>query len=447
MFLILLIVNVLFIYFFWKINFVYWIYLVTFFLSIFFVLSFFSDEWKSDWKLFLKKFFLNYLSYLNFFLVGLWVFFILKYFFLLHDISILADLKALVTILLWICLFYILSVFLWKKDFIKLSYFWITVIFIALNYYLHTLKIFYYYVALVNTISIVWHLIYFIRFWKYSRFINYINFIFLTITFFIFISQYIVSSTVIFSFIIQVIIAVILLVIIYINNLYNKIESIEDKLKNIQYELNLFWFSETKLDKKEEEFYKKHIKNKDNYFIIVDFFINSPTYIKVLFSLTNTIPIIIASYSFFHQIDSISRLQNEIFYWFGAIMYFINFLLFKKLNWFVVIQRLFAFFVINFVTYFTIIDIFWENYLFIAIWWIIWNLLATVVILFIWKKGSIFSGIDYLIWTIVNFIWVFVNIYFLFKIWLNTYLISWIILLYLGFYLFLYRIIYKRLFL
>jgi hypothetical protein len=79
---------------------------------------------------------------------------------------------------------------------------------------------------------------------------------------------------------------------------------------------------------------------------------------KILLALTNTVPLLFATYYFFSHLGSENYLQNEILYWIGAILFFINFLLFKKLNWFVTIQRFFAFFVINFVTYFTIIDFF-----------------------------------------------------------------------------------------
>ena len=436
-----------FIYYFWKINFIYGVYIVAFFLSLILVLSLFSDNWKNNWKEFIKYFFLEYIMYINFIVIAVGVYFILKYFVGLYDHGLMVDVKVSVIIMSIISFISLLAVVLNKKELLKVTSLWLFIIWSILYILIKDIKIFYYFISYISALAVVWHLLYYTIYNKYNKYLLYVIFIFTLTTFFILTKQYFISSTIIFSFTIQVVIFLILYAIIYVKNTYWKIEKLKNKLKEREKELKLFGFSDIELEKEEKEYLKKQKKYKTIYEFIIDFFIKSPKLVKILFSLTNTIPIIIASYTFFHQLESVSRLQNEIYYWLGALMYFVNFLLFKKLHWFVVIQRLFAFFVINFVTYFTIIDFSWKNFLYIALWWIIWNLFATIVILFLDKKHNTFDTIDYLIWSLVNFIWVFVNIYFLFKINLNYYLSIWIALLYLGLYLYLYRIVYKKVFL
>jgi len=447
MLLIFILANLLFIYFFWKINFLYWVYIVVFFLSVVIFASFFSVEWKNNWKEFLKWFFLEYITYINFFVILAGISFILKYFVSLYDTGLIVDIKILLILIFSTSLLILLAILFNKQTLVQVAFFWQFVLWILLWFLIKDIKIFYYAVAYLNALSVVSYLLYFIRFAKISRYLSYMIFLLSLIVFFIILAKYFISSTIILSFAVQFVIFMILIFVIKINNLYNKILELKKKEKEMEYDLRLFWEVKEALTKEEKIFLEKHNNYFDIYEFIVDFFVNSPTPIKIIFSLTNTIPIIIASWAFFHDLESANRIQNEIFYWMGAIMYFINFLLFKKLDWFVIIQRLFAFFVINFVTYFTIIDFSGKNYLYIAIWWIIWNLFATVIILFLDKKHNTFNAMDYLIWSIVNFMWLFINIYFLFKIWLSYYLSVWIALLYVWLYLYLYRIVYKKYFL
>jgi len=439
--------SLLFLFFFIKIWFLYWIYLVIFLISIILILSFFSNDWQNNWKDFFKSFFLEYIMYINFFVIVLWVFFMLKYFFLLYDIWEITNIKAIMSIIWIVSTLIIISTLLNKQNFLKISFFGLFILWCILFFLVKDINIFYYSISHINSLAIVSYLIYFSIYWKIDKYTAYIIFIFTITLLFIILNNYFIHSQIILSFTIQFVIFCILSFIIYTKNLYQKLLSIQNKIQDRENEIKLFGYSELKLENNENDFLNKHTKYENFYKFLKEFFIESPKIVKILFSLTNTIPIILASWVFFHQLESINRIQNEIFYWLGAIMYFINFLLFKKLDWFVIIQRLFAFFVINFVTYFTIIDFSWNNYLYIAIWWIIWNLFATIIILFLDNKHNTFWAMDYLIWTIVNFIWLFVNIYFLFKIWLNYYLSVWIALLYLGIYLFLYRIIYKKYFL
>jgi len=447
MLLIFLLASLLFLYFFIRIGFLYWAYLVIFFISLILVLSVFSDDWKNNWKEFLKSFFLEYIMYVNFFIIVLWIYFILKYFYSLHNLGLIVDIKSIITLLWMVTFFSVISIIFNKQTFIKVAFFWLFMLWNALFFLIKDIKIFYYAVAYINSLAVTLYLLFYVIYGKVNKYLAYVIFIFTIVLFFIILNNYFISSQIILSFTIQFVIFLILSFVIYINKLYTKLKSIKKKKKEILYEMRLFWYATINLTKEEETFLKKYEKYEDILEIIVDFFVNSPKEVKIIFSLTNTVPIVIASWVFFHQLETNMKIQNEIFYWLWAIMYFVNFLLFKKLDWFVVIQRLFAFFVINFVTYFTIIDFSGKNYLYISIWGIIWNLFTTVLILFIDKKHDTFDAMDYLIWSIVNFIWVFVNIYFLFKVWLSYYLSVWIALLYLGLYLYLYRIVYKKYFL
>ena len=445
MFFVLILIHLWLIYFFWKINFLYWVYFISFILSILIVLSLLTDSGKSSWKILLKDFFLKYLIYINFIIILVWLFFISKYFLSQQfGTGILTDIKA-IFLILWVNIFVLLiSAILDKEWWIKKAYFWFIILWLYLYYLVQDPKIFNYFIVFILSVSIVWYLLNLLKH-KYNKFLLYIIFLSSITLFFIFLNKIFIHSDILLSLSIQITMSIILLWIIYYKNKYEKLLEILQKHKEYKNELNLFGYSDKNLKKNEEKILKNPYN--ENYRIIVDFFINSPNFVKILFSLTNTIPVIYASIYFFNHMQIWNKLLNESLYWAGAIIFFINFLLFKKLNWFVAIQRLLAFFVMNFVAYFTITDFFWKNYIYITIWWILWNLFTTVIILFLWKKDSIFNHTDYIIWSIVNFAWVFINMYFLIKLNLNYYLLSWIMLLYLWAYLYLYRIIYKKVFL
>ena len=443
MFIILLLFNILFLYFFWKIQFLPGFYVVGFFLSIILLLSFFTQEGQQTWKAFLKNFILTYLSYLNLLLVMIGLFFVFKYLFSGYWVQF-VDIASLLAVLVVLMIFYILSVIIWKISWIKLAYFGFFVCWWLLWYFVLDWHIFNYFIAFLLAITVVWYLIYFVRFGKVWTGFLYILMINILVAFFILMYK-VIPNPIALSNLVQFTILVILLFVLFLQHIERKLQAIEEKIKQYQHELNLFGYSDIKIEENEKNFYKKRVSRRYLILKILKFFLESPDSIKILFALTNTVPLLFASYYFFTHLQSGNYIQNELLYWLGAILFFINFLLFKKLNWFVTIQRFFAFFVINFVTYFTIIDFFGYNYLYVAIGGILWNLFSTVVILFIWEK-EIFDWLDYLNWMIVNFLWVFINIYFLWKIWLNPYLEWGIILLYLGAYLFLYRIVYKKIF-
>jgi len=446
MFLIFIAVNLIFLYFFFRIGFSLWVYFLLFILSIIFVLSFFTEEWQRTWKGFLKSFFLNYLAYINLVVVITWIYFILKYILETHSQinQPTQDLFASFIIIGLLIVFLMLWILIKNLTWVKTSYFWLFLVRLYIAVQVPHIDIFYYFISFLLATTTVAHLIYLIRFGKICTWFVYIILISLLIILFIILHKFLIKNINLLTLVIQFIIMSILIFMIYIQSLYSKIIQIEKKLEQRQYEINLFWYSDINLTEKEQNFYNKHKSKKKLYQQVIDFLINAPWPIKVIFALTNTIPVILASWYFFQNLWKWWNIHNEAIYWLNTVIFFINFILFKKLNRFVYIQRLFAFFVVNFITYFTIIDFFWKNFTYIAIWGIIWNLLSTSLILIIWNKKNIFDHFDYLVWSVINFLWVFVNIYFLFKIQIAYSLKLWVIMLYLGLYLFLYRIIYKK---
>lgn len=446
MFIIFLFTNILFWYFFFKINFLWWLYLVLFVSSIALLLSLFTESWKKTWWTIFKELILTYLSYLNLIVIIIWLFFVVKYLTKWYFPIIYLDLGSALIVLWALIIFYFLGLISKINSWTKLSFFWFSLIWLYIFYIVKDIKIFYYFTAFILAISSTGFLIYNIKHNKKNLFLAYIILISFLIALIILLNKYLIPNPINLSLAVQIIVMIILWFLIHIKNTYERIIKIETILKERNNELNLFWYSDIKLSPSDENFINK-FKNKKSYLInLIDFLINCPQSIKVIFALTNTIPILFSSIYFFMNIWKWNYIQNELSYWIWAMIFFINFILFKKLNRFVTIQRIFAFFVVNFVTYFSIVDFFWHNYIYIASWWILWNLISTVIILLIWDKKNIFDKFDYITWTIVNFLWVFINIYFLLQINMDQYLRWWLIMLYLGLYLFIYRITYKKIF-
>lgn len=447
MFFVLIAINLLFIYFFYSIGFLYGIYIVSLFFLFFIVLSLFSKTWQSWIKFFVKFVLLEYAMYINFFIILCGFYFLSNYFFQQsYGIWLQSSLSAIFFVLgIW-TVFALFSSFLARNDLIKLSYFAIFVAWIYIYFLLKNLDVFEYFVSFTLSVSVVSHLLYFVRTSKYNYFLLYIVFLSGIISLFFLIKNTLNLEANMLSLIVQVIVFIILSYTLYVKNLYKHKKELEELMKTREYEIWVFWYSDIEISKEEDSEYKDFVQKRDYYDTIMSFFVNSPSPVKIIFALTNSIPVFFASWFFFHNLQSWANILNEIVYRLGWLVFFVNFILFKKLDWFVMIQRVFAFFVINFVTYFTIIDFMWQNYFYIAIWWIVWNLLTTSLIIFIWDKWWFLQAVDYLTWSFINFLGVWLNIYFLLKIWLNLYFVSWIIFLYIWLYIALYRLIYKKYF-
>ena len=158
-----------------------------------------------------------------------------------------------------------------------------------------------------------------------------------------------------------------------------------------------------------------------------------PEYIKLWLWLINLIIILIQIFIFAKHINyTWNKLIFEIWYWIWIIVFLINFLFLKYLNFYHFIQRIFLFFILNFGIYLTIINIFWKNPLYIAIIWTIWNILNWIIIFFIKYLKKFFTKEDFYLRIIANLCAFVINIYFINQIKLNLDIKLWIITLYFG---------------
>lgn len=447
MFFVLILINLVFMYFFYLINFPYGIRIVWLFLLFFIWLALFSKTWKNGIQFFVKFVLLEYAMYINFFIILCGFYFLINYFFQQSDwVWLMSSLKALFVVLWMSVIFNLFACFTNKQDFIKVSFFGFFTIWFYAYFLLQNLDVLEYFISFLLSVSVVSHLVFFIKNDKYNYFILYVAFLSWIISLFLLIKNVLNLESNMMSLIVQIAVLLILLYTLYVKNLYEHKIELEESMKQRESEIWVFWYSEIKISDQEEKEYKDFSAKRAYYDTIMSFFVDAPSPVKIIFAFTNSMPVVFASWFFFQNLQSWNNIFNEIIYRLGWVIFFINFILFKKLDWFVIVQRIFAFFVINFVTYFTIIDFMWENYFYIAIWWIIWNLLTTSLIIFIWDKWWFLQAVDYATWSFINFLWVALNVYFVLKIGLNIYFVSWIVLLYIWLYIALYRIIYKKYF-
>ncbi len=178
---------------------------------------------------------------------------------------------------------------------------------------------------------------------------------------------------------------------------------------------------------------------KDEMFLkLNDFFVSIPTHIKFFLALLNIFLIFAQIYLFVLNIWGTDILYYEIIYWMAILIFFINFILVKRINYYYYLQRIFAFFILNFWIYLTIINIFWESYTYMAIFGIWWSLLSSLILFFtkflMYKK--FFFKEDYYFWILANFITIFVNAYFIYYIDIQFALKTSLILLYVGIWIF-----------
>ena len=128
MFIIFLFINILFWYFFFKINFLWWLYLVLFVSSIVLLLSLFTESWKKTWWTIFKELILTYLSYLNLVIIIIWLFFVAKYLIKWYFPLDYLDLGSAMLVLWAIILFYFLWLIGKIETWTKLSFFWFIII-------------------------------------------------------------------------------------------------------------------------------------------------------------------------------------------------------------------------------------------------------------------------------------------------------------------------------
>ncbi len=201
----------------------------------------------------------------------------------------------------------------------------------------------------------------------------------------------------------------------WIKFIYLKLSSTPKKTKKSILSQILNW-EYPFLPKKEKKDLKKLTFNLSKQ--IYNFIENLPEYIKFLLWALNIITIFIQIFIFIKTLHTNSNiLENEFFYWGSIVIFFINFLILKYLNFYHLIQRIFFFFILNFWIYLSIINIFWKNYLSISIYWISRNLLNSFLIFLTSNllKKHILIYEDIFFWILANLLAIPINIYFLFK--------------------------------
>jgi hypothetical protein len=176
-------------------------------------------------------------------------------------------------------------------------------------------------------------------------------------------------------------------------------------------------------------------KHKNTFITTIDHFFDMlDNRSRFFISLLNVIFIIIQIALFYKNIWNWSELlYYETTYWIWVIVFFINFMLLKKINFYYEIQRFIAFFVINFWIYLSIMNIFWTNIKYMFILWASWSIFNSILIFWGEKisKNNLLKREDFLVWIITNMLASLINIYFIFKLDIdNSYLKISIMLLY-----------------
>lgn len=443
MFWVFFLVNLIFLYFLWFIHFKIGLYLILGIIAVLIIFSFFTNEWKIFWKAIFKLIFIDYISYVNLIFLIIGSYLILIYFLPLYFSSYVNIIA--IFICLWVLIILgIIWILINKIDWVKLVFFWSILLWAYLFYLYPYYNLFYYFVAFILWVSTFLNLVYFIKNNKNLQELIYVIFVSFIVAIIILFSRLFHFSYIGIAILAQLIVWVILIIWNLSKYFLKKLNKIAAIMQEYNHELTLFGYSDIEISDKDKNFFTTYSKYYSLFLNISRFFDNSPFYIKFILSLTNTIPLIIATYYFFLSLGKYSNSISEILYRIWIILFFANFILFKELKWFVVIQRFFSFLVLNVIIYFTIINFLGKNYFYLAFWGILWNLFSTILILFLWKKLD-FEPLDFLNWLIINFIVYFLNIYFLSKLEINNYLFWWILFLYTGLYIFISRQIYSKL--
>lgn len=121
---------------------------------------------------------------------------------------------------------------------------------------------------------------------------------------------------------------------------------------------------------------------------------------KFVISLFNIILITVQIWYFVGGYGGYSVLWTEILLWFGIIVFFVNYLLLRTINFYHAMQRAVAFLLINFGIYFTAGNIFGADLLYLMSVGMIWSMLNSLAIFhanYFSEKG-IFEYTDFLYW-------------------------------------------------
>lgn len=137
---------------------------------------------------------------------------------------------------------------------------------------------------------------------------------------------------------------------------------------------------------------------------------------KFVISLFNIILIAAQIWYFVGGYGGYSLLRTEVLLWFGIIVFFVNYLLLRAINFYHSMQRAVAFLLINFGIYFTAGNIFGADVLYLMSIGMIWSMFNSLAIFhakYFSEKG-IFDYTDFMYWIGANVLSSLINLYLLF---------------------------------
>jgi len=169
--------------------------------------------------------------------------------------------------------------------------------------------------------------------------------------------------------------------------------------------------------------------------IIYDFVNETPRFVKYVLEFANTLIIVILIYLYFKNALSLKWSIEQLFYRIIMILFIVNVILLKKINYTSTVQRLFTYLVVNFAIYISLFAAFEWDVWNIVIWWIVWNLISSAVVFRVHKTrlGQYLRKTDYLFWIFATILAMIVNVILLFNTTLSGKLLFPIILLYVWF--------------
>lgn len=165
---------------------------------------------------------------------------------------------------------------------------------------------------------------------------------------------------------------------------------------------------------------------------IYNFVDEMPQFVKYILEFANTLVILILIYLYFKNALSLKWSIEQIFYWIVMILFVFNVYLQKKIDYTSILQNLFTYMVINFAIYISLFAAFSGDVSDVVLWWIVWNLISSALIFRIHdtKIGKYLRKIDYLFWIFTTVLALIVNVILLCNTWMSGGLLFPTILLY-----------------
>lgn len=127
---------------------------------------------------------------------------------------------------------------------------------------------------------------------------------------------------------------------------------------------------------------KKKPKKVEFFLSMNDFLTHMPQIIQFLLSVLNIVLIVSIIGVFFMNLENQRDILWQLLYWISILLFFVNFILLKSIDYYYNIQRFFVFFIINFSIYLTIISLFGSDYMTLALIGIAWNIFNSMLIFY-----------------------------------------------------------------